>query len=250
MKKRSPACRSHWLLLIALLGCTAVWAAESPQKLKITSTLEQLYGAERAAKFSELLDPNAEISWQVYLPDYAGDEPPGLLVYVSPTRSGAMDGRWAKVLDKHNLVYVGANRSGNKVPVTRRMVLATSSIMAVKRHIGINEDRIFVSGFSGGGRVASFLSNQYPAVFSGAIFICGVDFWNEDVISDMERVLNNRYVFVSGARDFNLSETRIVYNKYLKAGAKNSLLEIENGMSHELPNANTLDAALTFLAGE
>jgi len=27
-------------------------------------------------------------------------------------------------------------------------------------------------------------------------------------------------------------------------------LEIENGMSHELPNANTLDAALTFLAGE
>ncbi|MDH3941856.1 MAG: hypothetical protein OET46_12770, partial [Xanthomonadales bacterium] len=108
----------------------------------------------------------------------------------------------------------------------------------------------FVSGFSGGGRVASFLSNQYPTVFSGAIFICGVDFWNEDVISDMERVLNNRYVFVSGARDFNLSETRIVYNKYLKAGAKNSLLEIENGMSHELPNANTLDAALTFLAGE
>lgn len=250
MKKSSPACRSHWLLIIALLGCTAVWAEESQQKFKITSTLEQLYGAERAAKFSELLDPNAEISWQVYLPDYAGDEPPGLLVYVSPTRSGAMDGRWAKVLDKHNLVYVGANRSGNKVPVTRRMVLATSSIMAVNRRIEINEDRIFVSGFSGGGRLASFLSNQYPTVFSGAIFICGVDFWNEDVISDMERVLNNRYVFVSGARDFNLSETRIVYNKYLKAGAKNSLLEIENGMSHELPNANTLDAALTFLAGE
>jgi len=250
LKKRSPACRSHWLLIIALLGCTAVWAEESQQKFKITSTLKQLYGAERAAKFSELLDPNAEISWQVYLPDYAGDEPPGLLVYVSPTRSGAMDGRWAKVLDKHNLVYVGANRSGNKVPVTRRMVLATSSIMAVNRRIEINEDRIFVSGFSGGGRLASFLSNQYPTVFSGAIFICGVDFWNEDVISDMERVLNNRYVFVSGARDFNLSETRIVYNKYLKAGAKNSLLEIENGMSHELPNANTLDAALTFLAGE
>jgi hypothetical protein len=74
-----------------------------------------------------------------------------------------------------------------------------------------------------------------------------VDFWNEDVIRDMDRVLNNRYVFVTGSRDFNLNETRMVYNKYLKAGAKNSLLEVESGMSHELPSAKTLATALDFL---
>ena len=39
----------------------------------------------------------------------------------------------------------------------------------------------------------------------------------------------------------------IVYNKYLKAGAKNSLLEVESGMSHELPSAKTLANALDFL---
>jgi hypothetical protein len=60
-------------------------------------------------------------------------------------------------------------------------------------------------------------------------------------------VLNNKYVFVTGTRDFNLNETRIVYRKYLKAGAENSLLEIENGMGHSLPNANTLTTALEFL---
>jgi hypothetical protein len=59
--------------------------------------------------------------------------------------------------------------------------------------------------------------------------------------------LNNRYVFVSGTRDFNLRDTRIVYRKYLKAGAVNSLLEIENGMGHALPNTNTLATALEFL---
>ena len=222
-------------------------AQESRQKFEITATLEQLYGTEQAEKFRDILKPDSEITWQVYRPSHTGDEPPGLLVYVSPTRSGSMDGRWTKVLDEYNLVYIAADRSGNRIPVTRRMVLATSSIFAAKQQFEINEKRIYVSGFSGGGRVASFLSRQYPAVFSGAIFICGVDFWNEDVIRDMDRVLNNRYVFVTGSRDFNLNETRIVYNKYLKAGAKNSLLEIESGMSHELPGANTLATALDFL---
>ena len=211
------------------------------------SSLTQLYGAEKAERYREIFDPAARINWQVYRPAHSGDKPPGILVYVSPTRSGAMDGRWTNVLDKHNLVYIAADHSGNKIPVTRRMVFATSALMAVKQQFEIDEERIYISGFSGGGRVASFISNQYPTVFSGAVFICGVNFWNEDVIGDLDRVLNNRYVFVTGTRDFNLNETRIVHRKYLKAGAANSLLEIENGMGHALPNANTLRTALEFL---
>jgi len=128
------------------------WAQEAGQKFEITSSLTELYGAEKAERFREILDPDDRINWQVYRPAHNGDKPHGVLVYVSPTRSG-----------------------------------------------------------------------------------------------DMDQVLNNRYVFVSGTRDFNLNETRIVYRKYLKAGAQNSLLEIENGMSHALPNANTLATALEFL---
>jgi predicted esterase len=247
MKRWSRAGKYGLFLVMLMAWQPACQARESAQKFEITASLEELYGAGQAEKFRDIQKPDASITWQVYRPNHAGDEPPGLLVYVSPTRSGTMDGRWAKVLDEYNLAYIAADRSGNRVPVTRRMVLATSAIYAAKQQFEIDEKRIYVSGFSGGGRVASFLSRQYPTVFSGAIFICGVDFWNEDVIREMDRVLNNRYVFVTGSRDFNLNETRIVYNKYLKAGAKNSLLEIESGMSHELPNANTLAAALNFL---
>ena len=235
------------MLLVALTTTSACWAQETSQKFQITSSLTELYGAEKAERFRDILDPEATIKWQVYRPAHNSDKPPGVLVYVSPTRSGAMDGRWASVLDEYNLVYIAADHSGNKVPVTRRMVLATAAPMALKQQFVIDEERIFVSGFSGGGRVASFISNQYPTVFSGAVFICGVDFWNEDVSGDLDRILNNRYVFVTGTRDFNLNETRIVHRKYLKAGAENSLLEIENGMGHALPNAKTLATALKFL---
>lgn len=226
---------------------SACWAQEAGHKFQISSSLTQLYGAELAEHYRDILDPADEINWQVYRPVDSGGKPPGVLVYVSPSRSGSMDGRWTKVLDKHNLVYIAADHSGNKIPVLRRMVLATSAIIAAKKQFEIDEERVYISGFSGGGRVASFLSNQYPTVFSGAIFICGVNFWKEDQIEDLSLVLNNRYVFVTGTRDFNLKETRIVYRKYLKAGAENSLLEIENRMGHALPNTKTLATAIEFL---
>lgn len=247
MKSRHQALYACCLLSIGLTGSFDCQAQDPGQAFEIKSSLSELYGAETAERYRKFLDPDAGITWQVYRP--AGDsvDPPGVLVYVSPTRTGDMDGRWSKILNKYNLFYIGADQSGNRKPVTRRMVLATSAIMALGQRFEIDEKRVFISGFSGGGRVASFLSSQYPTVFSGAIFICGVDFWNEDVIRDMDRVLNNRYVFLTGTRDFNRDETRIVYNKYLKAGAKNSLLEIESGMGHSLPKASTLDIALEFL---
>jgi hypothetical protein len=235
------------LLLMAITVDSVCWAQEAGQRFQISSSLAQLYGAELAERYRDILDPEATINWQVYRPVHSDGKPPGVLVYVSPSRSGDMDGRWSKVLDKHNLVYIAADHSGNRIPVTRRMVFATSAIMAAKQQFEIDEERIYISGFSGGGRVASFLSKQYPTVFSGAIFICGVNFWKEDLVEDLSLVLNNRYVFVSGTRDFNLRDTRIVYRKYLKAGAENSLLEIENGMGHALPNTNTLATALEFL---
>ncbi len=55
---------------------------------------------------------------------------------------------------------------------------------------------------------------------------------------------------MTGSRDFNLSDTRGVYQRYLKAGALNSKLMVVPGMSHELPDGAWLTRALRYLAGE
>ena len=188
------------------------------------------------------------IEWEVYVPaTYDPAKPAGLLVYVSPHKSGRIPSQWETLMAESNLIWVAASQSGNEVSPRRRIAYAMLATALIDREYRVAPERIYVSGFSGGGRVASFLSNQYPTVFSGAIYICGVNFWKEDLIKDLSRVLNNRYAFVTGTRDFNLNETRIVYRKYLKAGAENSLLEIENGMGHALPNVNTMATALEFL---
>jgi pimeloyl-ACP methyl ester carboxylesterase len=73
---------------------------------------------------------------------------------------------------------------------------------------------VYVSGFSGGGRVASMVAPEYPQVFKGAIFICGVNDWGNRKPADLETVQSNRYVFLTGRKDFNRSETRSVHRSY------------------------------------
>ena len=63
-------------------------------------------------------------------------------------------------------------------------------------------------------------------------------------------MIQNRFVFLTGSRDFNLRETRQVYRRYLEAGAQHSKLIEVTGMAHELPDAAALDEALQYLLSE
>jgi predicted esterase len=242
-------------VLLTILLCCAPWLSPtaSAQKLpehgeaQIQLTLNQLLGEQQANTYQEIIPADELLSWQVYMPNNNSGVVPGLVVYVSPHISGEIFPRWRAVMDQQNLIYIAADESGNRKPVNRRMVLATMAVKALAQQIAIDSERIMIAGFSGGGRVASILASQYPEAFTGALYICGVDFWKKSQTPKVDRLVQNRFVFLTGSRDFNLDETRKIYRRYLKAGALHSKLIVVPKMSHELPDAKTLAIALEFL---
>ena len=238
-------------LYIAPLLAGATFAGDdlSTESLRLEATPDQLIGEQEAARLEHILDPGEPLSWEAYLPHNNSAESPGVLVYVSPRAEGKIDQRWKSVMDSHNLIYIAANDSGNKIPTVKRMLMATMAIRALAQNHAFNIERVYVSGFSGGGRVASRLASHYPEVFTGAIYICGVDFWKEKQTPKVDRLLQNRFVFLTGSKDFNRSETSRIYRKYLKAGATQSELMVIPGMRHELPGSADLAKALRFLDG-
>jgi hypothetical protein len=123
--------------------------------LQIQTTSNQLFGEQRAEQYKKILDPDEEISFQEYLPDNDSTEIPGVFVYVSPMKTGRIDSRWREVMDQQILIYIAANQSGNKIPTIRRMVLATLAVKTLGQDHEFDTDHISISGFSGGGRVAS-----------------------------------------------------------------------------------------------
>lgn len=224
--------------------------AAKTSDIQIQATPHQLLGAQQAARYQKIIDPEEPISWQVYLPKNDSTEKPGVFVYVSPMKTGRIDTRWREVMDQQNLIYIAADKSDNKIPTIRRMVMATLAVKALGQLYSFDIGHVIVSGFSGGGRVASRLATQYPDVFTGALYICGVDFWKKDKTPNVERIIKNRFVFLTGSRDFNQRETRQIHKHYIKAGAQHSKLIVVPGLAHKHPDATYLTEALQFLLGQ
>lgn len=202
----------------------------------------------------------------VYVPsDYTKDVSYGLLVWVSAGERGYHPKDWDALMDKHKLIWVGAHRSGNKHNVPgRRMALALDGVYNMKKMYNIDPNRIYVSGISGGGRVASILAIHYPDVFSGGIFIVGVEYWEPVEATGMPGQFwkpmprpqskylamarkRGRYVLLTGDNDGNRRQTWDYYEYGYKKKLKHVLYIQIPGMGHEMPPAEWYEKALVFL---
>jgi hypothetical protein len=187
----------------------------------------------------------------------------GLFVYVNADMSAALPGGYDAILEKHKLIGISAYRSGNERNVFDRFRLAIDANFNVSRRFNIDPDRVYVSGISGGGRIASMLAVAYADLFTGGMPFCGANFYT-DIPSEpgkawppgyipVEPALKiaksqSRFVLVTGEKDFNLKETKAVYELgFKKEGFKHaSLLEVP-GLGHQPPSPEWFEKGLDFL---
>lgn len=194
---------------------------------------------------------------------YAHSAKWGLLVYVNAGDDPGLPGEYEPVLEKHKLIAVAAYKSGNGRNFYDRCRMAVDANQNLQSRFNIDPKRIYVSGISGGGRIASMLGVAYADLFAGAIPFCGVNFY-KDIPSEPGRkwALNyipvdeaiqiakstGRFVLVTGEKDMNLKNTKAVYEYgFKKEGYKHvQLLEVP-GMGHSPPPAEWFEKGLNFL---
>ena len=220
------------------------------------TVLVSLVGEAGARSRADILDPDHEFEFDVYVPEnYDPSSPAGLLVYVSPIESGEIPVKWKEIFDRRNLIWVSVNRSGNTTPRVRRIAEARLSVTFVRQNYEIDPKRVYISGMSGGGQISSVVASLYPRLFKGGIFLCGVDPWSErdadpwseNPPENFDTIQENRYVFLSGTEDFKLAAIARAYRVYKRAGVESSKLIIIEDMGHELPDARNYERALAFL---
>jgi hypothetical protein len=241
--------------LICLLLGTSVVAQDSipgtairTGEFDITSSLTQLLGGASAQAVADVVSPDDPITWTMYVPEsYRPDRPAGLMVYVSPTKLGKIPQKWRSVLDKYNIIWVAANGAGNRTLVKYRATYALLAPTLANTHYNIDSERTYLSGFSGGGKVAGVLAEAYPSLFKGAIFICGIDALGKTPPSELEAFKQNYFVFLTGTNDQALGETRRGYRQYLKAGVENSMLMVIPNMGHQNPDRSNFAKAVRHL---
>ena len=213
-----------------------------------TASVLELLGEDFARTFAEKIPIDEQIHWEVYVPEnYSPAKPSGILVFINSRNSGKILKPWKNIIEKNNLIWIGANDSGNDISIARRVAYAILAPRLINNIYSIDPDRIYISGFSGGGRIASLVATEYNNLFTGAVFNSGANFWGEAASSRYEEMRANFYVFITGTEDFNLDDTREVHNAYIKAGIENSKLMVIPDMAHERPAAQDLDTAIKYL---
>lgn len=227
-------------------------------------------------------DPNggrydlARESFSLVVPEsYRPEVPHGLLVWVSPGPiGGASRPDLLRELALRRLIWVGANDAGNERPRWYRFGLALDAAHNLQKLYRIDPERIYIAGYSGGGRISSVLSVVYPEVFRGGLFMVGCDWFRPLPIPDRPGTSwpalypkpakhdldlaksRNRYVFLTAERDFNRIQTREVLHAFEREGFSSTTYIEVPGIGHYgpvptpywLPALDALDPAGAALA--
>jgi predicted esterase len=265
------------LLTLTLLSPTALGAdppAFKPGRSEVvfTQAAPQSSSAELKRRFRAVKDaPPFDLAKETFLVDVPRSYKPdsdawGLFVWVDPSPRPNISEEWQKVLAGKKLLLVAAHDSGNDRNLFDRCRLAIDAVHNMKQRLHVDPARVYVSGLSGGGRVASMLGVAYADVFTGTFPMVGVNFYKPvstgeankawlPVYRPDERMVasakaKNRYVLLTGENDFNRENTRRIHRDGFQAeGFRHTLYLEVPGMGHSQPPASWLAKGIDFLDG-
>jgi len=202
--------------------------------------------------------------FEVFVPStYKPEVPHGLFVWVGV---GPISPEWFDVLGRHKLISVTAIPVQSTIGCSRSR-LPLDAVHNMKNLYRIDENRIYVSGFSAGAGVASHLVCGFPEVFRGGYLLMGGGFcvvhktasgnyeptlerlapdWKgplDKLTKDLRLVLMR----AEGDTIYRPREDRAQYTSLLLDGFQRVNYLVLPGGGHRPPNAYWFDRGLTVL---
>jgi len=179
----------------------------------------------------------------------------GLLVFIPPWPEPTRPNFWRAPLDRHALIFVAAENSGNEVSILdRRLPLALLAYENVRAQHPIDPARVYVGGLSGGSKAALVTALAYPDVFRGALLNAGSEpIGGEEGIylppSDLFRKFQqSRLVYITGESDEVGQREETVSRKSMREWCVfNIELKRARRLGHQLLDEASLDSALDAL---
>lgn len=197
----------------------------------------------------------AQERYVVYVPDEMPPKGYGVFVFVSPSPQAKLPQGWARVMNKHGLIFVSAANSGNEADVpSRRIPLALLGYENVHRRYRIDAERVYVGGFSGGARTALQIALGYPDLFRGVLLNAGSDPIGEgnallppaELFRRFQETM--RVAYVSGERDTFYTREDVISRRSMREHCVfNVSSDVTPRVAHEVAGPAALDHALDAL---
>ena len=187
-------------------------------------------------------------SYELYVPAARSRrKPPGLVLFISPGGRGTGFDAFRKACDQHDLVFASPHAAGNDVDTRQRVRIVLDVLDDVRRRCGVDPDRCYIGGFSGGGRIACAIGFALPEYFGGVIPVCASGELREEPWL-RHRVIDRLSVAsLTGERDFNRGEVERFRGPQLAGVGVRSRVWGAEGVGHAVPSAAVCGEAIDWL---
>ena len=154
-------------------GYTAKVTVSGPTRLDWTFAVTNRSLADPPANVLGKDYDSTKQAYQLFVPAREDAKKPApAILFVS---SGDEPGGWKAfetLCKEKGFVFIGVRGAGNNVPTAKRVRIILDCLDDVRRQIPLDPDRTYVSGFSGGGRIACAVAFALPEHFGGVLLLC------------------------------------------------------------------------------
>lgn len=170
-------------------------------------------------------------------PNYNPKQSYPVVLFVAPGNEPGGWKAWEPVCKKEGVIFAAPYRAGNDVNGKDRIRIVLDVLDDVRRNYNTDPDRTYITGFSGGGRIAFGIAFALPECFGGVLPVCAAgEIRKEPWLR--QRVVDRLSVgFLTGDGDFNRGECERYRGPLLKEVGVRTKVWMAPNTGHAVPAA-------------
>lgn len=249
----APFTRSY--LFVAVAWCilaSVVVAQPTERKVAAATRLDWQFAVQGfgpgATKLPAGYDSTKQ-RYQLYVPkSHSKDKPASLVLFISASDQPAGWNSWKSVCEKEGILFASPFGAGNSPDSGRRTRVILDVLDDVRRQYAIDPDQTYITGFSGGGRMACSIGFALPEYFGGVIPLCGTNPISGPTYLRHRIEERLSVAFVTGEKDFNRKENEVYLAPWFDELGIRSKLWVVPKMGHDIPPASVVSEVHAWLA--
>lgn len=191
---------------------------------------------------------SAKQRYQLFVPkNYAKDKTWPLVLFISAGDGPGGWSAWKKVCEEHGVLFCAPYGAGNSCPIGQRCRIVLDALDDVRIKYSIDPNRTYVSGFSGGARMACSVGFGLPEYFGGVVPIGGTNPLPK--LAYLKQRITDRLAVahIAGETDFNRKEHEDFMHPWWAGIGITSKLWIVPKTGHALPPPDVIVQVFQWL---
>jgi predicted esterase len=236
--------------LFGVLVLPAIVLAQGTKEVRVSAPgrLDWKFGSFGLGPGSDKKYDSTKQRYILHVPkNYKADKTWPMVVFISPGDSPAGWSSWKAVCEKNGVFFCSPYGAGNPTRAGKRTRIVLDMLDDVRRKYQIDPDRTYLSGLSGGGRMACAIAFALPEWFGGVVPICGTNPIAGPALLRHRIQERLSVAFVTGETDFNRKENEEYMAPYFKELDIRSKLWVVPKLGHAMPGGDTLAKVYTWL---